>query len=244
MKNKMPIDLKEVDFNNPEAKKYYNKDLFSVVAPKYDFITKALSFGRDRSWKEILVKSLPNMKNPTCLDIACGTGDLTFMLADKYKNGTIEGIDINEDMVTLSKIKSSYNNVVFKVSDMHKMEQKDNSMDIITGGYALRNSPDLHSTIFDLYRIMKKGGHAGFLDFSKSSNILIQKIQLFLLKLWGSFWGLVIHRNSDIYAYIAESLKYFPDRKRLKSILEDAGFKNVKTKILFFGFTAIVFFEK
>ena len=241
---KMPINLKEVDFRSPEAKKNYNQALFSVVAPKYDFITRALSFGQDRSWKENLIKSLPNAEAPSCLDIACGTGDLTFMLADKYRNGRIEGIDINEDMVALSTIKSTYDNVVFKVSDMHKLGQEDSSIDIVTGGYALRNSPNLQRTICDLYRIMKKGGHAAFLDFSKSPNILVQKIQLFLLKLWGSFWGLVVHRNSDIYAYIAKSLEYYPDRRCLQLMLEDAGFRSVKTKLLFFGFTAIVFCEK
>lgn len=244
MKNKLSLKLQKVDFNNPEEKKIYNKRLFSVVAPNYDFITKALSFGRDKAWKKLLLKNLPYVENAKCLDIACGTGELSFGLANEYQNGIITGIDLNEDMILLSKNKSTFNNIVFKVSDMNKMELEDSSFDIITGGYAIRNSPDLQTIINELYRFMKKGGHAAFLDFSKSSNRLLQKIQLSLLKLWGSFWGLLLHGNADIYAYIAESLKYFPDRNELESLLENTGFKNIKTKILFFGFTSIIFFEK
>lgn len=244
MKNKLSLKLRQVDLSNPEEKKLYNEGLFSVVAPKYDFITKALSFGRDKAWKKLLIKHLPYVDHARCLDIACGTGELSFGLANKYKNGTVTGIDLNEDMILLCRNRQSCHNIVFKVSDMNNMKWEDSTFDIVTGGYAIRNSPDLQTIIRELYRFMKKGGHAAFLDFSKSPGRSFQKIQLFLLKLWGSFWGLLLHGNADIYAYIAESLKHFPDRNELESLFRNAGFKNVRTKILFFGFTSILFFEK
>ena len=69
--------------DDAEKKKYYNEKLFSEVAPRYDFITRVLSFG-DVAWKRALISSLPSYESPVCVDLACGTGDISFLLADKY----------------------------------------------------------------------------------------------------------------------------------------------------------------
>jgi ubiquinone/menaquinone biosynthesis C-methylase UbiE len=90
----------------------------------------------------------------------------------------------------------------------------------------------LKATLEELYRIMSNDSTAGFLDFAKSSHKIIQKIQLFILKSWGNFWGLVLHGNPEIYGYIAESL------------LKQAGFKVVKTQTLFFRVTQIIVVKK
>ncbi|NOY70710.1 MAG: ubiquinone/menaquinone biosynthesis methyltransferase [Deltaproteobacteria bacterium] len=238
------IKLKSVDFTNPENKKDFNGRLFSEVAPTYNFLTKVLSLGRDGAWKNMLIKLLPEKKASNCLDIACGTGDITFRLADKFSEGEIIGIDLNADMLEIAKLKNNYPNIKFELKDMNHMDFEDNCFDVICGGYALRNSPDLTFTLKEIKRIMKDNGKAVFLDFSKSNNAVMQRLTYFILAFWGSLWGIILHGNPDVYAYIAESLKYYPDRIKLREMLKELGFKNIEGKLLFGGMLEILKFEK
>ena len=215
-----------------------------MVAPVYQFVTKALSFGRDSAWKRKLIQCLPAMKNPHCLDLACGTGDITCALAEKYSGGSIIGLDINEKMLTLAKTKSTFSNVRFILGDMSQTGFEDDRFDLITGGYALRNAPSIPETLKEVFRILKPGGYCALLDFSKSRRPWLQTVSLSILTIWGGLWGLILHGNPDIYAYIAKSLKYFPDRVALKGLLAETGFKNISSRLLFFGFLEIITFEK
>jgi ubiquinone/menaquinone biosynthesis methyltransferase len=234
MTTKPHFSMKE-SLNSPETKRSYNIELFTQLAPKYNFITKVLSLWGDIVWKNNLVRALPDCENPDCLDFACGTGDLTFRLAKKYPNGKILAIDLTELMIELAQSKNKYENVTFELKDMCDTKLPDNTFDIVTGGYALRNAPDLESTLVELHRIMKPGATAAFLDFSKSPNRFLQTIEHIFLKTWGGFWGLVFHRKAELYTYIAESLKVFPDRKQFKLLLEKNGFGEIRTKKHYFG---------
>lgn len=242
---KRNFTLKMHDYiHHPEGKRKYNEGMFAEIAPRYDFITRALSFGRDKTWKDELVAKLPAIKNPNCLDLACGTGDLTFRLAQRYREGHVVGLDLTEAMLVIARPRNSLNNVEFVIGDMSQTEFADESFDIVTGGYALRNAPDLKTALEEIRRVMKPGGTGAVLDFSKTSNRTLQKLQLLVLKTWGGFWGLALHRNTDIYTYIAESLKQFPDSSQLKGHLEDIGFRNIRSKKHFFGMTETIIFEK
>ena len=124
------------------------------------------------------------------------------------------------------------------------MTVEDASMDTITGGYALRNASDLEHLLKEVHRILKCGGHAAFLDFSKPANNLLQKVSYLLLKVWGSFWGIVLHGNHEVYGYIAESMKIYPDRKTLRAMIQDAGFSNIQSRLYSLGVMELIFFEK
>jgi len=238
------LKLKDYDLSDPQKKKYYNEQLFSEVAPRYDSVTKFLSFGRDKFWKKRLVRDLPSNNIMNCLDIASGTGDITFALAEKYPEAKVLGIDLNKTMITRSSMLNTTDNVRLKISDMCDLTEEDNTFDIVTGGYALRNAPDLLIALNEIKRVMKPGATASFLDFSKSNIKFIQIIQIFLLRVWGNIWGLIMHKNPEIYGYIAESLKKYPDRKRMNQLLRELGFINIKSKKIFFGFLELLIFEK
>jgi len=240
--NNFDLKIKDYDLNNPEKKKVYNESLFSEVSKSYDFATIMLSFGRDKSWKKKLIKNLNTHQHQKILDLACGTGDITTALINKFNGSEVFGLDLNEDMVKIARSKKI--GAKFIIGDMNKTDFENEYFDIISGGYALRNSPDLQKALKEFHRIMKNGSVASFLDFSKSKNKLAQKVQYGLLKFWGNIWGLILHGNKEVYGYIADSLKLFPDRENLEKMIKDTGFKNVKTKVLFFGFTSIVSFSK
>lgn len=231
------FDLKFSQYaNQPEKKKFYNEQLFEEVAPQYDFVTKALSLGRDAAWKRYLINALPDdVKSPRCVDLACGTGDVSFLLAEKYLQGMVTGIDLTESMLKLAKKRTLPVNLSFAQADMCNTGIEAGSVDIVTGSYALRNAPDLEQAIVEIKRILKPSGIAAFLDFSKPSARPLQIGEYWLLKSWGSFWGLALHRNSEVYAYIAESLASFPNRSDLHEYLSDYGFSVTNSRTFYFG---------
>ena len=230
--------------HQPAGKLFFNREMFGYLAPKYDLINRMLSFNRDAVWKKQLINKLPDIKSPRCLDIACGTGDLTFLLAAKYPQGHITGLDLTQQMIDLAKTNNSFDNVEFTIGNMCDLKFQDNTFDIITAGYALRNSPDLEKALKEIKRVMKPGATAAIIDFSKSPNRLMQIIQDILLRFWGGFWGLLLHRNPQLYTYIAASLRQFPDRVALKQLISKLGFTNIRSRKHFFGFTESIFFQK
>jgi demethylmenaquinone methyltransferase/2-methoxy-6-polyprenyl-1,4-benzoquinol methylase len=193
---------------------------------------------------------LPDNKNAHCLDIACGTGDITFRLAAKYPEGRIAGIDITEEMLNLarsnceSRATSGEPRITFVLQDMCRMKFDDASFDIVTGGYALRNAPNLEGALIEIRRVMKPGATAAFLDFSKPPERYLQTTKGMLLKFWGGFWGILLHRNPQLYTYIAESLKQYPDRNALKQLITKLGFTNIRSRKHFLGFAETIFFQK
>lgn len=228
----------------PETKQGFNLKLFAEVAPKYDFITKGLSFGRDASWKRALLAGLPAKARPTCVDLACGTGDITRLLATRYPHAQITGLDLTPAMLEIAWSRTSDPRIAYVEGSMASLPFHDASIDVVTGGYALRNAPDLNQAIDEISRILRSGGTAAFLDFSKPKNLLGQKLNYLLLKFWGGLWGLLLHRNADVYGYIADSLKLYPDRHTLRSRFEERGFRHLRSRRLFCGLLELVWFQK
>ena len=242
---KRQLTLKIGDYlDTADNKKYLNEEMFSVIAPQYDFITRLFSFWQDSGWKRDLIGTLPSASAPYCLDLACGTGDLCFLLAGKYQQGDITGLDLTEEMLVLARGANQYPNVRFVKGNMGQLDAFPESMDIVTGGYALRNAPDLKQAISEIHRVLKPGGTAAFLDFSKPTNGLVQKIEYYILKGWTGLWGLVLHRNHEVYSYIAESLRAFPDRAEIQGIFIQQGFSIVASKLHFLGITETLIVQK
>ncbi|WP_319478613.1 class I SAM-dependent methyltransferase [Marispirochaeta aestuarii] len=242
--------LKDFDLTLPESKREYNRMLFTPVAQVYSGITRVLSFGRDAVWKGKLISLLPEIPEPRILDLACGPGDLSFLLALRYPSARIDGIDLNTDMLARAAsnlVRMSGNiqeRINFLPGDMNELPFSDGEFDIISGGYALRNSPDLGRSLAEIHRMLKPGGYAAFLDFSRSSRKRTGRLQLGLLSFWGRLWGQVCHGNPEVYGYIAESLKSFPDQAEFLRLLEDFGFSPVHYLPRMFGMLRITVIRK
>jgi ubiquinone/menaquinone biosynthesis methyltransferase len=230
--------------SSPDKKRFFNEQVFTEIAPRYDFITRALSFWQDAAWKRDLMKQLPRLDSPLCLDLACGTGDLSFLLARKYPAGRIIGIDITEKMLALARHRNNCPNVGFFRQDMGRLDVDSGSVDIITGGYALRNAPDLEIALDEINRVLRPGGIAAFLDFSRPTSEGLEKVQHRILKTWTEFWGWALHRNPDVYGYIAESLRCYPPRARLRRMLRERGLKIIYTRLHFPGMTETLVVRK
>jgi ubiquinone/menaquinone biosynthesis methyltransferase len=225
-------------------KRVYNEQVFTEIAPRYDFITRGLSFWRDASWKRALIDWLPALAAPSCADLACGTGDLAFLLGEKYPDGTIVGLDITESMLEIARRRNARSTIRFMHGDMAALPLAGASVDVVTGGYALRNAPDLAVTLGEIHRILRPGGVAAFLDFSKPAGVTAQRVEYLVLKGWTGLWGILLHRNHEVYSYIAESLARFPDRTQLARQFGAHGFTLLRSRLNFFGITEIVLVQK
>jgi ubiquinone/menaquinone biosynthesis methyltransferase len=229
----------------PDERKRYNERLFTTVAPKYDSATRMLSFGRDAIWKRALIDSLPPMPSPLCLDVACGSGDLTAALAEKYAGGRIVGIDLTPAMIDRARSRNHQANVEFRVEDMCSLAPiATESIDIVTGGYALRNAQELPRLLHELARVLKPGGAAAFLEFANADNAVRRSIHRTALNLWGGVCGLVLHGDPEVYRYIPRTLKTFPSRSALIGLMNSVGIEPQGFQTYFTGVIEISLWRK
>ena len=239
------LQIKSIEeLNRPDNKLKFNEIHFTESAPRYDIATRLLSLGKDGDWKRFLIDSLPTFDNPKCLDLACGTGDLCFALGDKFPTACIEGVDLTEAMLQVAHRRNTCSNINFSQGDMCHLSQADNSFDIVTGSYALRNAPDLPLALSEITRVLKPGGIAAFLDFSKPKSKFMQAAEYWLLRFWGSLWGLVLHGNPAVHGYISASLKNYPDRLTLQQMFHDSGLEIVMERRFFGGITEVSMLRK
>ncbi len=239
------FSLKIRDYiHTPERKREYNEQHFGEAARHYDFATRAMSLGRDMVWKRKLVAALPRFPAPVCVDLACGTGDVTLLLADRYPAGRVIGIDLTGAMLKLARQRSHAGNVEFLQQDMGATDLPDELADIVTGSYAVRNAPEFQQAFTEIYRILRPGGFVALLDFSKSPKPWFQKLQLIVLKYWCGLWGLILHRNPEVHSYIASSLKNFPDRIQLHNQLQECGFAISYSKRFYLGTLELLVLQK
>lgn len=224
----------------PEQKRVFNELHFAEAAPRYDLATRVISLGRDRAWKRHLLASLPDKPSPYCVDLACGTGDIAFLLAERYPCGTIVALDISTPMLDIARGRNRNGNIRFERGDLCALPLPDEVADIVTGSYALRNAPELRAAIEEIRRVLKPGGIAAILDFSKPGNPFLQKFQYILLRGWCGLWGWLLHGSPEIHGYIAESLKGFPNRKKLLDILGGEGLTLTTSRRFFLGITEIL----
>jgi len=238
-----PVNSIRASIQTPDGKRRYNEGLFTRVATEYDMATRAMSFGRDRAWKRRLVNLLPGLAMPNCVDLACGTGDVTLELAARYPEGKIVGIDLTPAMIDVARTRCQSAGVTFQAQDMCHTTVADGWADVVTGSYALRNAPVLDDALIEVRRMLKPGGCAAFLDFCKSPVRWRQSLQLPLLKFWGGLWGLVLHGGPE-HAYIAESLRQFPDRVALRDTFARHGFRLRTAHNCFGGMLEILVYVK
>ncbi len=223
------------DIDTPEKKRQFNRQHFAVSAKRYDLATRAMSLGRDRRWKKHLIATLPPGGTPQCLDLATGSGDVALLLAEAYPKGQVIGIDLTAEMLHLAQQRNPHDHLEFICADMATTGLASDSFDIITGSYALRNAADLGEMLSEVTRLLKPGGYAAFLDFSKSGQVRAQKAQYRLLKGWCGLWGLLLHGDPGIHAYIADSLEQFPDRKNFHLLIRDTGLELISSRLFYAG---------
>lgn len=191
-----------------------------------------------------MVRRLPAFQRPVCLDLACGTGDVTVLLGARYPAGRIEGLDLVEPMLKRARRRCPHPHVRFRRGDMMQLRHDAGSVDVVTGSYAIRNAPRLEGALDEIARVLRPGGAAAFLDFARPSARWAQALEYALLSLWGGFWGEVAHGRTDVYRYIAESLRGYPDRHALRGMLAERGLVVTGSMRFYGGVTELIWVSK
>ena len=143
------------------------------------------------------------------LDLACGTGDITYALADAGASSV--GLDITARMVEIARAKRpSAAKPGFLVGDMMALPFGDATFDVVTTGYGIRNVPVIAEAVAEMARVLRPGGVLLSLDFDRPANPLIRAAYLGYLTVVGSTLGLVLHGDPDTYRYIPESIRRYP----------------------------------
>lgn len=240
------LDLKEHVTSKEKKQRYVNR-LFETIAPRYDFFTKLMSYGMDQGWKRKLVEMAKLQGNETALDLACGTGDITFALASHLTSGRAAGLDITQGMLDIAESKrreARAINVSFHRGDIMSLPFAAETFDCVTGGYALRNVPDIAVALTEINRVLKPGGRLLSLDFGHPNNKPYRWLYLNYLIVVGSAVGLAMHGDADTYRYIPESLKRYPGQRGVREMMDRAGFAETGFREFGGGIMAINFGAK
>ena len=219
-------------------------DVFHAVAQKYDVMNDLMSFGIHRLWKKTAIDLLSVQRHQWVLDIAGGTGDLTAKISEKIgSTGRVILSDINSSMLAVGKgrllDRGIYKNVSLALADAEKLPFADNTFDRLIIGFGLRNVTDKDAALCSMYRVLKPGGRAVILEFSKPKLPGLQTIYdaySFKILPW---LGKTVLNDANSYQYLAESIRMHPDQETLKTMMQTAGFENCDIHNLSGGIVAV-----
>ena len=180
-----------------------------------------------------------NPDNPKkIIDIATGTGDIALCFAKD--DVEVIGIDNARQMLDIAnQKKSSYKNIQFKLEDAENMSFANNSFDVATVGFGVRNFENLHQGLVEIKRILKPGKKLIILETAVPSFFVLKLGYICYTKLIIPFLGRIIAGNQKAYNYLSSSAEHFPHGKEFKTILENAGFENIDIKMLSMGIVNI-----
>ena len=240
MNEKTHFGFKEVDINK---KADHVGEVFHSVAEEYDLMNDAMSFGMHRLWKKMLIELSELSEGSVALDIASGTADIPRLINKKFKSVSMHVTDINASMLTLGKDRAInenfFHNCSFALASGESLPYQNQTFDLVTVGFGLRNFTDKERGLKEMRRVLKPSGVLLILEFSKPTNSFFSKIYD-----WYSFniipkLGNFLANDSESYQYLAESIRMHPDQETLKDMVLDAGFDDCKFYNLVNGVVSI-----
>jgi demethylmenaquinone methyltransferase / 2-methoxy-6-polyprenyl-1,4-benzoquinol methylase len=207
------------------------REMFREVAPRYDFITRAFSYGMDGRWKREGVERARLPKNPLILDLACGTGDFSALVSACRPLANTVAVDLTERMLRLAGER-----VRHKVcADAALLPFPDACFDCVFVGYGLRNFGNLRVALSEIERVTRPRGMLVSLDFFLPANPFLRALYLTYLYAQGAFWGIVLHRQTRIYTYIPHSLRCFLSIEEFTRLLRGTGYHRVEARSFILG---------
>ncbi|WP_371375019.1 bifunctional demethylmenaquinone methyltransferase/2-methoxy-6-polyprenyl-1,4-benzoquinol methylase UbiE [Thalassotalea aquiviva] len=227
-----------------EDKENMVASVFHSVAKQYDIMNDLMSFGIHRLWKRFTIDASGIRPGNKVLDLAGGTGDLTAKFAKLTgPQGKVILADINSSMLNVGRDKlrdmGIVGNVDYVQANAEALPFEDNSFDIVTIAFGLRNVTDKDKALRSIYRVLKPGGRLLVLEFSKPEHDLLNKAYDFYSFNILPKMGDLVAKDGESYQYLAESIRMHPDQETLKSMMEQAGFEQTTYHNLTGGIVAL-----
>ena len=218
------------------------RTMFDSIAHRYDFLNHFLSMGIDRSWRKKLVKILISQKPAHILDLATGTADLA-IAAVKAKPVSITGTDISEAMLEIGREKVKNLGldklITLQQADSENLPFESSRFDAAMVAYGVRNYENLPKGLAEMNRVLKPGGCALILEFSRPETFPVKQLFAFYFRFILPLIGRMVSKHSSAYTYLPESVKVFPLGKEFTEIMQTAGFSRVEARKLSFGITML-----
>ncbi|WP_187263246.1 bifunctional demethylmenaquinone methyltransferase/2-methoxy-6-polyprenyl-1,4-benzoquinol methylase UbiE [Pontibacter beigongshangensis] len=225
-----------------ENKKSQVAQMFNNIAGNYDFLNHFLSAGIDIIWRKKAVKLLAPEKPKLMLDIATGTGDFAIEALSLQPDNII-GVDISEGMMAVGREKIKRKGLEHKIEllygDSENLPFEDNTFDAITVAFGVRNFENLAKGLSEMHRVLKPGGTAVVLEFSKPRAFPMKQLYHFYFKNILPVVGKFVSKDRAAYTYLPESVQAFPDGQEFLNIYQQVGFKSTKWHSLTFGISSI-----
>ena len=218
-------------------------DVFDSVAGNYDLMNDLMSFGIHRLWKKIAVETAGLREDFKILDLAGGTGDMVKLMRSKISNqGAIILSDINWSMLNEGRnrlVDEGIEDVQMAQIDAQHLPFKENTFDLITIAFGLRNVTNKKTALESILSSLKPGGKLIILEFSKPTNEFFRELyDLFSFEVIPKI-GELVAQSEDSYRYLAESIRMHPTQEELKILMESVGFSNCNFDNLTNGIVAI-----
>jgi demethylmenaquinone methyltransferase/2-methoxy-6-polyprenyl-1,4-benzoquinol methylase len=221
-------------------------DLFAAIAPRYDLINDLQSFGLHRRWKRRLVRLARPEPGQRALDLCCGTGDVAFALAQK--GAAVTGLDFSGPMLQVARHRLAGRissggfaptNPQFLRADAARLPFPENTFDLTTISYGLRNLADWGRGLEEMLRVTRSGGRLLVLDFGKPEHPLWKACYYAYLRAGVPIFGRIFCGNAQTHAYIFTSLQHYPAQHGVAARMRELGCLDVKIILLLGGVMTI-----
>ena len=217
--------------------------VFNSVASKYDVMNDVMSMGIHRVWKDAMMDWLAPRPGQRLLDVAGGTGDISFRFLKRAGYGHATVLDLTEPMLIEGRQRAEADQMAdsldWVVGDAMALPFDDNSFDVYTISFGIRNVTRPQEALNEAFRVLKPGGRLMVLEFSQLPNEGLQKLyDLYSFNVIPRM-GKLIANDYDSYQYLVESIRKFPDQETFLDMVRAAGFENAKYRNLSMGIAAL-----
>ena len=231
--------------NQFEGKEEYIKDVFTEIADYYDEMNDIMSMGMVQGWHKFMMKKAGDISGKKCLDVGTGTGEIAFHVARTAGAGsTVIGVDITPKMLELAEKKEKELDLPVKidwrVGDALKLEFEDDTFNLVTSGYMLRNVTDILQAVSEMHRVLAPGGKVVVAELSKPKNAVVRffyNIYMKRVKKYGRKYdkGKSIDGRQSAYQWLTTSIEGFPYGEDMVKIFKKAGFEDARYFVKSFG---------
>ncbi|MDT8325908.1 MAG: bifunctional demethylmenaquinone methyltransferase/2-methoxy-6-polyprenyl-1,4-benzoquinol methylase UbiE [Roseovarius sp.] len=219
------------------------RGVFGNVASKYDVMNDAMSLGIHRVWKDAMMDWLAPRAGQRLLDVAGGTGDISFRFLSRAGSGHATVLDLTEQMLIEGRKRAEAEQMAasldWVVGDAMALPFEDNTFDTYTISFGIRNVTRPQEALNEAFRVLRPGGRLMVLEFSQIPNDMMQKVyDLYSFNIIPRL-GQMIANDRDSYQYLVESIRQFPDQETFLQMVRDAGFGQAKYRNLSLGIACL-----
>lgn len=236
----MEIKAEKINpYDNSRSKTEQVREMFDSIAPAYDFMNRAMTFGIDKLWRAKAVRMLRRVSPRRILDIATGTGDLAILLARKLNPEQVTGVDLSEGMIEIGrkKVEEVGLNGTIKLlqGDCLSLPMVADTYDCVTVAYGVRNFEHLLQGYREMLRVLRPGGMICVIELSTPTSPIVKPFYKFYTRYIIPAVGRMVSKDVRAYSYLPESIAAVPQGDDMLAIMREAGFTDTRHRPLTFG---------